>query len=75
MQEEIWKHVIIKPSGAIDGGAEGKNRMALLLSWLLLGNKMSDDKKLKVRKAFNEAHGVDIESSPDQELPLPNAIR
>jgi len=40
-----------------------------------LGNKMSDDKKLKVRKAFNEAHGIDIESSPDLELSLPNAVR
>jgi|ETNmetMinimDraft_2_1059921.scaffolds.fasta_scaffold12954_2 DNA sulfur modification protein DndB len=75
MEDDIWKSVIIKVSGAIDGGAEGKNRMALLMSWLLLGNKMSDDKKLKVRKAFNEAHGIDIESSPDLELSLPNAVR
>jgi|TARA_Y100000294_G_scaffold126987_1_gene118447 DNA sulfur modification protein DndB len=75
MEEEIWKHVIIKPSGAIDGGAEGKYRMAQLLSWLLLGSKMSDDKKLRVRKAFNAAHGVDIEINPDDELPLPNAVR
>jgi len=75
MHDDIWKNVIIKESGAIDGGAEGKNRMALLMSWLLLGNKMSDDKKLKVRQAFNDAHGIDIESSPDQELALPNAVR
>ena len=52
--------------GAIDGGAEGKNRMALLVSWMLLGKKMSDEKKFKVRKAFNEAHGIDIESNSRQ---------
>jgi len=40
-----------------------------------LGSKMSDDKKLKVRKAYNDAHGIDIEKNPGKEKPLPNAIR
>ena len=31
-------------------------------------------KKFKVRKAFNEAHGIDIESNPDKEIPLPVAV-
>ena len=30
MNDDLWKNVIIKASGAIDGGAEGKRRMALL---------------------------------------------
>ena len=42
---------------------------------MLLGNKMSDDKKLKVRKAFNEAHGIDIEQNPNKEKSLPEAIK
>lgn len=75
MSDDIWQNVIIKSSGAIDGGAEGKNRMSLLISWMLLGNKMSDDKKLKVRKAFNEAHGIDIEQNPNKEKSLPEAIK
>jgi DNA sulfur modification protein DndB len=75
MNDEIWKNVIIKASGAIDGGAEGKRRMALLISWMLLGNKMSDDKKLAVRTAFNEGHGKDINVNPDEEEPLPQAVR
>ena len=74
MSDDIWQNVIIKQSGAIDGGAEGKNRMALLVSWMLLGKKMSDEKKFKVRKAFNEAHGIDIESNPDKEISLPSAV-
>ena len=74
MSDDIWQNVIIKQSGAIDGGAEGKNRMALLVSWMLLGKKMSDEKKMKVRKAFNDAHGIDIESNPDKEKPLPEAV-
>ena len=41
---------------------------------MLLGKKMSDEKKMKVRKAFNEAHGIDIESNPDKEKPLPEAV-
>ena len=39
MTDPLWKNVIIKASGAIDGGAEGKRRMALLMSWILLGSK------------------------------------
>ena len=39
MNDQIWKNVIIKASGAIDGGVEGKRRMALLMSWMLLGTK------------------------------------
>ena len=71
MTDPLWKNVIIKASGAIDGGAEGKRRMALLMSWILLGSKMSDDKKLAVRKAYNEGHGIDIEVNPDNEKSLP----
>jgi len=73
MTDPLWKNVIIKASGAIDGGAEGKRRMALLMSWILLGSKMSDDKKLAVRKAYNEGHGIDIEVNPDNEKSLPQA--
>ena len=75
MNDEIWKNVIIKASGAIDGGAEGKTRMALLMSWLLLGNKISEDKKSAVRKAYNDGHGVDITANPDAEVKLPEALK
>ena len=75
MNDQIWKNVIIKASGAIDGGAEGKRRMALLMSWLLLGNKISEDKKSAVRKAYNDGHGVDISANPDAEVELPEALK
>ena len=75
MNDQIWKNVIIKASGAIDGGAEGKRRMALLMSWMLLGNKISEDKKSAVRKAYNDGHGVDISANPDAEVKLPEALR
>ena len=75
MNDKIWKNVIIKASGAIDGGAEGKRRMALLMSWLLLGNKISEHNKSAVRKAYNDGHGVDISTNPDAEIKLPDALR
>ena len=75
MTDPLWKNVIIKASGAIDGGAEGKRRMALLMSWLLLGSKMSNDKKLAVIKAYNEGHGIDIAVNPDNEKSLPQTQR
>ena len=32
---------------------------------------MSNDKKLAVRKAYNEGYGIDIEVNPDNEKSLP----
>ena len=53
---------------------QGKRRMALLMSWMLLGNKISEDKKSAVRKAYNDGHGVDISANPDAEVKLPEAL-
>ena len=44
-------------------------------SWILLGSKMSDDKKLAVIKAYNEGHGIDIAVNPDNEKSLPQTQR
>lgn len=57
MESDIWQNVIIKSSGAIDGGSEGKRRASLLIAWLLIGKNMSATQKARVQEAFNDAHG------------------
>ena len=64
MGDPLWKGVIIKESGAIDAGPEGRKRAASLIFHMIAGEYFDKDLVREAEMKYNEGFGVDIDKDP-----------
>lgn len=68
MDHIFWKGVIIKESGAIDAGPEGKKRAANLIFWMIAGEYFDKDLKYEALIKFNEGFHKEPLKLPENKL-------
>jgi DNA sulfur modification protein DndB len=64
MGADIWRDIIIKSGGTIDAGADARERMALLVCYLIAADKLDEKAKAAVWRSFASARGRNDESLP-----------
>ncbi|MCG7354575.1 ParB N-terminal domain-containing protein, partial [Roseomonas mucosa] len=64
MGEGLWKGLIIKAGGTIDAAADARERMALLVSYLIAADRLGGKEKASIWKRFTEARLDDSEDLP-----------
>lgn len=73
IEDLFWKGVIIKESGAIDAGPEGRKRAANLIFWMIAGEYFDKDLTLEAKIKYNEGFGIDLIKNPEiKHKSLPN---
>lgn len=60
ISSDLWKNILIAPNGSISTGSEAQNRAALLITYLLAGDKMAETDIKIVRDMYAEARGLPI---------------
>ena len=74
IEDVFWKGVIIKESGAIDAGPEGRKRAANLIFYMIAAEYFDNDLLLEAKIKYNEGFGIDIDKVPENKhksLPIP----
>jgi len=66
MSTDVWRDIIIKSGGTIDAASDARERMALLVCYLVAGDRLSDREKANVWKRFTAAR-----SDENEDLPAP----
>ena len=66
MDADMWRDLIIKSGGTIDAGPDARDRMALLVCYLIAADRLPDNMKAKTWRRFTEAR-----KSPKEDLPAP----
>ena len=64
MTESLWQNIIIKSGGTIDAGADARERMALIVSYLIAADRMGEKEKASIWKRFTEARLDEAEDLP-----------
>jgi DNA sulfur modification protein DndB len=64
MGADIWRDIIIKSGGTIDAGADARERMALLVCYLVAADRLSVGDKANIWRRFAAARGDDSEGLP-----------
>lgn len=65
MDDGFWKGVIIKASGAIDAGPEGRKRASNLIFYMIAGDYFDKDLQLEALRKYNEGFDIDIDKVPE----------
>ena len=52
LNSSLWKKVLIKNDGKIDQGKQARKRAAALMTYLIAGNKLNEDKKRALLKDY-----------------------
>ena len=61
MSNVEWSGVMIKTSGRIDASLEARKRMAKLICYLIVADRLPDRIKYDTWKTYNLANGVDVD--------------
>ena len=64
MGADIWRDIIIKSGGTIDAGGDARERMALLVCYLVAADRLSAGEKASIWKRVSAARGDDTEDLP-----------
>jgi DNA sulfur modification protein DndB len=64
MGADIWRDIIIKSGGTIEAGADARERMALLVCYLVAADRLTASEKANIWKRFSLARGDDTEDLP-----------
>lgn len=75
MKSDLWQHVIIKPSGAIDASNQASDRAGRLIAYMIAAERMKDADVDDLRRDYSLVRGNDP-LQPDKWEQLPSlAIR
>jgi DNA sulfur modification protein DndB len=64
MSSDVWRDIIIKSGGTIDAASDARERMALLVCYLVAADRLSDREKANVWKRFTSARSDENEDLP-----------
>ncbi len=74
MSSDMWKNVLVTPSGTMARAQQAQNLGGKLIEYLIASDKMKEQEIEAIQREYNLAHGVDI-NKPNVELkPLPTPI-
>ena len=64
MGAPVWKNIIIKAGGTIDAGSDARDRMALLVCYLIAADRLGEREKANIWRRFSEARLDEAEDLP-----------
>jgi DNA sulfur modification protein DndB len=75
MSSDIWKNILVAPSGSMLRGEQPPVQGGKLIYYLIAADKMTKEEIDTIQAEYNSAHGKDINNTTDFELmPLPKPV-
>lgn len=71
MSSEVWKNILVAPSGSMLRGEQPPVQGGKLIHYLIAADKMTEEEIADIQREYNAAHGIDTNTVELMPLPKP----